>query len=85
MRNLEKEKELLAETSSKEKDQLKEKFESQMAESDNEHKAEVRKLSSRVEILSKEKELQKEQYESQIAELDSTIRGLESKKSGKNS
>ncbi|UCC17641.1 MAG: hypothetical protein JSU58_03575, partial [Dehalococcoidales bacterium] len=66
----------------KEKDQLKERFESQIAESENEHKAEVRKLNSRVEILSKEKELQKEQYESQIADLDSTIRGLESKKSG---
>ena len=33
-------------------------------------------------ILAKEKDLQKEKYESQIAELDSTIRGLESKKSG---
>ena len=52
-----------------------------MAEVNNEHKAEVRKLSSRVEILTKEKELQKEKYEAQIAELDSTIRDIKSRKS----
>ena len=57
---------------------LNEKHESQMTEANNEHKAQLRKLTSRVEILTKEKELQKEQYESQIAELDSTARGSKS-------
>jgi hypothetical protein len=52
-----------------------------MAEANNEHKAELRKLNSRVEILTKEKELQKEQYESQIAELDSTARDGKSSES----
>ena len=60
---------------------LNEKYETQINELHNEYKAEIRKLSSRVEILAKEKDLQKEKYESQIADLDTTIRGLGSKKS----
>jgi len=62
----------------KEKEQLKEKHEAQIAELKSEHKEEIRNLKSQIATLIKEKEQLKEKYESQITELNSRITGLES-------
>ena len=78
---LAKEKDLLADTSAKEKEQQKERFEQQMVEVDNQHKAEIKDLNLRIDALSKEKELladrsarekeqQKERFEQQIATIN---------------
>jgi len=56
-------------TLDKEKEQLKERHESQITELKNEHKEEARNLKSHVDTLVKEKEQLKERHESQITEL----------------
>ena len=77
---LAKEKDLLADTSMKEKEQQKERFEQQMTETENQHKAELKELNLRIEAMAKEKELlanksagekeqQKERFEQQIAAI----------------
>ncbi|MFC1987041.1 hypothetical protein ACFLVH_00600 [Chloroflexota bacterium] len=60
--------------------ELKEKYESQIAELKSDHKEEVKKLSSQIDRLSKQQEQLKERHATQIAELDSKINGLESDK-----
>jgi len=69
-------------TIDKEKEQLKEKHGSQIAELRSEHKEEIRNLKSQIDTLVKEKEQLKEKHEVQIAELNSEhkeeIRNLKS-------
>ena len=67
-------------TLNKEKEQIEEKHEAQIAELQIEHKEEARNLKSQIDTLVKEKEQLKEKHESQIAELNSKITGLESDK-----
>jgi len=67
-------------TLNKEKEQIKEKHEAQIAELQIEHKEEARNLKSQIDTLVKEKEQIKEKHEWQIAELNSKITGLESDK-----
>jgi len=67
-------------TLNKEKEQIEEKHEAQIAELQSEHKEEARNLKSQIDTLVKEKEQLKEKHESQIAELNSKITGLESDK-----
>ena len=67
-------------TLNKEKEQLKEKYEAQLAELRSEYKEEARNLKSQIDTLVKEKEQLKEKHEAQIAELNSKITGLESDK-----
>jgi len=67
-------------TLKKEKEQIKEKHEAQIAELKSEHKEEARNLKAQIDTLVKEKEQLKEKHESQIAELNSKITGLESDK-----
>ncbi len=56
-------------TLDKEKEQLKERHESQITELKNEHKEEARNLKSQIETLNKEKEQLKETHKSQITTL----------------
>ncbi len=67
-------------TLDKEKEQLKEKHESKIAELKSEHKEEIRNLKSQINTLNKEQVKLSEKHESQIAELNSRITGLESDK-----
>ena len=67
-------------TLSKEKEQLKEKHEGQMAELKSEHKEAARNYKSQIDALNKEIERLNVKHEAQIAELDSRIKGLESDK-----
>jgi predicted nucleic acid-binding Zn-ribbon protein len=67
-------------TLNKEKEQIKEKNEAQIAELKSEHKEEIRNIKAQIDILNKEMEQLKVKHESQIAELDSKITGLESDK-----
>jgi len=60
----------------KEKEQLQEKHESQVAELNSGHKEEVRNLNSRIDELSKEIKQLNENYTSQITDLNSKITGL---------
>jgi hypothetical protein len=55
----------------KEKEQLKERHESQIAELKNEHKEAVSNLKSQIDTSTKEREKQKERHEAQLAELKS--------------
>ncbi len=65
-------------TLAKEKEQLKERYESQITAFKNEHNEERRDLRSQIKTLAKEKEQLTESSESQITERDSKIKGLES-------
>ena len=56
-------------TLNKEKEQIKEKYEAQLAELRSEYKEEARNLKSQIDTLVKEKEQLKEKHETQIAEL----------------
>jgi len=67
-------------TIDKEKEQLKEKHGSQIAELRSEHKEEIRNLKSQIDTLNKEQVQFKEKHEVQIADLDLKIKGLESDK-----
>ena len=64
----------------KEKEQLKEKHEAQIAGLKSEHREEIINLEWQIDILVKEKEQLKEKHESQITDLNSRITGLESDK-----
>jgi len=65
-------------TLSKEKEQIKEKYEAQITEMKNEYKEETRNLKSQINTLNKEQVRFKEKHELQIADLDVRIKGLES-------
>ena len=67
-------------TLNKEKEQIKEEYESQITELKSEHKEEVRNLKSQIDTLNKEIEQLNVKHESQMAELDLKIKGLESDK-----
>jgi chromosome segregation ATPase len=67
-------------TLNKEKEQIKEKYEAQIAELKSEHKEEIRNLKSQIDTLNKEQVQFKEKHEVQIADLDLKIKGLESDK-----
>jgi outer membrane murein-binding lipoprotein Lpp len=67
-------------TLNKEKEQLKEKHETQLVELKGEHKEEVRNLKSQMDSLNEEIKHLNTNYEAQIAELNSRIAGLESDK-----
>ncbi|MFC2013944.1 hypothetical protein ACFLU8_03585 [Chloroflexota bacterium] len=67
-------------TLDKDKEQIKEKYESQIAELKSEHKEEIGNLKSQIDTLVKEMEQLKDKHESQITELNSRITGLESDK-----
>ena len=56
-------------TLNEEKEQIKEKYETQIAELRSEHKEEARNLKSEIDALNLEKEQLKEKHEAQIAEL----------------
>ena len=67
-------------TLNKEKEQIKEKYESQITELKSEHKEEIRNLKSQIDTLNKEQVQFKKRHEVQIADLDLKIKGLESDK-----
>jgi outer membrane murein-binding lipoprotein Lpp len=67
-------------TLNKEKEQLKEKHETQLVELKGEHKEEVRNLKSQMDSLNEEIKHLNTNHEAQIAELNSRIAGLESDK-----
>ena len=64
----------------KEKEEIEDKHEAQIAELKSEYKEEIRNIKSQIDTLVKEKEQLKEKHESQITELNSRITGLESDK-----
>ena len=64
----------------KEKEQLKEKHETQTAELKSDYKEEIRNLKSQIKTINKEQVQFKEIHEVQIADLDLKIKGLESDK-----
>ena len=65
-------------TLNKDKEQLKEKNEAQIAELKNEYKEEAKNYESQIDTLKKEIEQLNMKHESQVAELDARIKGLES-------
>jgi len=67
-------------TLNKEKEQIKEKYESQITELKSEHKEGARNLKSQIDTLNKEIEQLNVKHQSQMAELDLKIKGLESDK-----
>jgi len=72
-----KEKELLADTSAKEKEQLKERYESQIAANNNEHKVEIKDLSERYESQIADTN---NEYKAEIRKLNSRVEILAKEK-----